>query len=59
MSFAGARLSVCERDRQRRHRTVRANRVEIPERDYRMLSTLDDAVAHLLAAQLGNAGTDT
>ena len=32
--------------------------IEIPERDYPKLSTLDDAVAYLLAAQPGGAGTD-
>jgi acyl carrier protein len=30
--------------------------IEIPERDYAKLSTLDDAVAYLLAAQQRNAG---
>ncbi len=32
--------------------------IEIPERDYPKLSTLDDAVASLLAAQRRDAGTD-
>ncbi|MGA2453169.1 MAG: acyl carrier protein [Solirubrobacteraceae bacterium] len=32
--------------------------IEIPERDYPKLSTLDDAVAYLLAAQPRGAGTD-
>jgi len=32
--------------------------IEIPERDYPKLSTLDDAVAYLLAAQSQGAGTD-
>ncbi len=32
--------------------------VEIPERDYPKLATLDDAVAYLLAAQPRGAGTD-
>ena len=30
--------------------------IEIPERDYAKLSTLDDAVAYLLAARQRNAG---
>ncbi len=30
--------------------------IEIPERDYAKLSTLDDAVAYLLAAQRRSAG---
>jgi acyl carrier protein len=32
--------------------------IEIPERDYPKLSTLDDAVAYLLAAQRRDAGAD-
>jgi len=32
--------------------------IEIPERDYAKLSTLDDAVAYLLAAQQRGAGAD-
>lgn len=32
--------------------------IEIPERDYSKLSTLDDAVAYLLAAQRRDAGAD-
>ncbi|MGO9321533.1 MAG: acyl carrier protein [Solirubrobacteraceae bacterium] len=32
--------------------------IEIPERDYPKLSTLDDAVAYLLAAQRRGAGAD-
>lgn len=31
--------------------------IEIPERDYPKLSTLDDAVAYLLAAQRGDGGS--
>jgi acyl carrier protein len=33
--------------------------IEIPERDYPKLSTLDAAVAYLLAAQRGDAGPGT
>jgi acyl carrier protein len=32
--------------------------IEIPERDYPKLSTLEDAVAYLLAAQQQDAGPD-
>jgi acyl carrier protein len=32
--------------------------IEIPERDYGKLSTLNDAVAYLLTAQRKGAGTD-
>jgi acyl carrier protein len=32
--------------------------IEIPERDYEKLSTLEDAVAYLLAARPGSPGMD-